>query len=121
MATPTGAATPNPSLVYQTLNAYQGTAALRAGIDLDVFTAIGEGADTVAALAKRCNGAERGVRILCDYLTIMGFLTKQDGRYGLTPDSAMFLDRRSPASVASTAGFLTLPAVVTAFMSLADA
>lgn len=121
MATPTGAATPNPSLVYQTLNAYQGTAALRAGIDLDVFTAIGEGVDTVAALAKRCKGTERGVRILCDYLTIMGFLTKQDGRYALTPDSAMFLDRRSPASVASTAGFLTLPGVVTAFMNLADA
>jgi SAM-dependent methyltransferase len=121
MATPTGAATPNPSLVYQTLNAYQGTAALRAGIDLDLFTAIGEGVDTVAGLAKRCKGAERGVRILCDYLTIMGFLTKQDGRYALTPDSAMLLDRRSPACVASTAGFLTLPTVVTAFMNLADA
>jgi 2-polyprenyl-3-methyl-5-hydroxy-6-metoxy-1,4-benzoquinol methylase len=121
MATPTGAAKPSPNLVYQTLNAYQGTAALRAGIDLDVFTAIGEGVDTVAALAKRCKATERGVRILCDYLTILGFLTKQDLRYLLTPDSATFLDRRSPASMASTSGFLTLPGTVTAFMSLADA
>ncbi len=121
MATPTGAARPSPTLVYQTLNAYQNTAALRAAIDLDIFTAIGEGVDTAAALAKRCKAAERGVRILCDYLTILGFLTKQDHRYALTPDSAMFLDRRSPDCVASTAGFLTLPGVVTAFMSLADA
>jgi 2-polyprenyl-3-methyl-5-hydroxy-6-metoxy-1,4-benzoquinol methylase len=39
----------------------------------------------------------------------------------LTPESARYLDRRSPASMASTAGFLTLPESVTAFMSLADA
>jgi 2-polyprenyl-3-methyl-5-hydroxy-6-metoxy-1,4-benzoquinol methylase len=121
MATPTGGAKPNPQLLYQTLNAYQNTAALRAAIDLDVFTAIGEGADTVAALAKRCRATERGIRILCDYLVIIGFLTKQDQRYGLPPESAAFLDRRSPTSMASTAGFLTLPEVVTGFMHLADA
>jgi ubiquinone/menaquinone biosynthesis C-methylase UbiE len=121
MATPTGAAKPSPNLVYRTLNAYQETAALRAGIDLDIFTAIGEGVDTVATLANRCKATERGVRILCDFLTILGFLTKQDRRYALTPDSAAFLDRRSAACVASTAGFLTLPGVVTAFMSLGDA
>jgi 2-polyprenyl-3-methyl-5-hydroxy-6-metoxy-1,4-benzoquinol methylase len=121
MATPTSAEQPNPNLVYQTLNAYQATAALRAGIDLDVFTVIGEGAGTVADIAKRCRGAERGIRILCDYLTILGFLTKKDMRYALTPESAKFLDRRSPVSMASTSGFLTLPGTVTAFMSLAEA
>jgi 2-polyprenyl-3-methyl-5-hydroxy-6-metoxy-1,4-benzoquinol methylase len=120
MATPTGGASPNPQLIYQTLNAYQNTAALRAAIDLDVFTAIGEGDDTVAALAKRCRATERGIRILCDYLVIIGFLTKQDQRYALSPESAAFLDRRSPTSMASTAGFLTLPEVVTGFMHLAD-
>ena len=74
-ATPTGAK-PNPYLVYHTLNAYQSTAALRAGIELDIFTAIGEGDNTRAALAKRCGATERGMRILCDYLVIIGFLTK---------------------------------------------
>ena len=29
--------------------------------------------------------------------TVMGFLEKADGRYRLTPSSAVFLDRRSPA------------------------
>jgi 2-polyprenyl-3-methyl-5-hydroxy-6-metoxy-1,4-benzoquinol methylase len=120
MATPTGAK-PNPHLVYQTLNAYQNTAALRAGIDLDIFTAIGESDNTAAALAKRCGAQERGIRILCDFLVIIGFLTKQDQRYALTSESALYLDRRSPASLASTAGFLTLPETVTAFMHLADA
>lgn len=121
MATQTLAPQPDRNLVYHTLNAYQNTAALRAGIELDVFTAIGEGADTAAALAKRCSAAERGVRILCDYLTLIGFLTKQDHRYALTLDSAMFLDRRSAAYQGATAGFLTLPGTVAAFMNLADA
>ena len=120
MATPTGAK-PNPFLIYQTLNSYQSTAALRAGIDLDIFTSIGEGDDTVAALAKRSSAKERGIRILCDFLVIIGFLTKQDQRYALTSESALYLDRRSNASLASTAGFLTLPETVTAFMHLADA
>lgn len=121
MATPTGGVKPNPGLIYHTLNAYQGTAALRAAIELDVFTAIGEGDDTVAVLAKRCHAKERGVRILCDYLVIIGFLTKHDQRYALTSESALYLDRRSSTSMASTAGFLTLPETVTAFMGLADA
>jgi 2-polyprenyl-3-methyl-5-hydroxy-6-metoxy-1,4-benzoquinol methylase len=121
MATATGGAIPNPERIYHTLNAYQNTAALRAGIDLDIFTAIGEGQDTVAALARHCRATERGVRILCDYLVIIGFLTKHSQRYRLTPESAAFLDRRSPTSIASTAGFLTLPEVVTGFMHLAEA
>jgi SAM-dependent methyltransferase len=120
MATRTGAVQPDPSLIFETLNAYQNTAALKAAIELNIFTAIAEGADTVAPLAKRCGGTERGVRILCDYLTIIGFLTKQDHRYALTPDSAVFLDRRSPAYQGSAAGFLSLPGTVLAFMHLAE-
>jgi len=121
MASPTGSAKPNPFLVYYTLNAYQNTAALRAAIDLDVFTAIGEGHDSIAALVKRCGGTARGLRILCDHLVIIGFLAKAEPRYALTAESALYLDRRSPSCIASAAGFLTLPETVTAFMSLADA
>jgi 2-polyprenyl-3-methyl-5-hydroxy-6-metoxy-1,4-benzoquinol methylase len=114
-------ATPlNPSLVYETLNAYQNTAALKAAIELDVFTAIGEGVDSAPELAKRCQATERGIRILCDYLTILGFLAKRDNRYTLTADSATFLDRRSPACQASSAGFLALPETIAAFMHLTE-
>lgn len=112
---------PNPDLLFDTLNAYQRTAALRAAIELDVFTRIGEGFDTVHALAKRCQATERGIRILCDYLTILGFLTKTDGHYALTPDSAFFLDRRSQGCAASMAGFLAFPDMVDQFKDLATA
>jgi 2-polyprenyl-3-methyl-5-hydroxy-6-metoxy-1,4-benzoquinol methylase len=120
MASKPGSAQPNPNLVYETLNAYQNTAALKAAIELDVFTAIGAGVDTVAGLAKRCQGTERGVRILCDFLTILGFLSKTGRRYALTPDAATFLDRRSSTYQGSSSGFLALPETVSAFMHLSE-
>ena len=48
---------------------------------------------------------QRGVRILADYLTIQGFLTKEGDRCKLTPDSQVFLDRRSPAYMGSVLRF----------------
>jgi SAM-dependent methyltransferase len=118
MASASGHAQPNPETIFATLNAHQQTAALKTGIELDIFTAVGEGANTVAALAKRCQAAERGVRILCDFLVILGFLSKEAQRYALTPDSAVFLDRRSPAYIGSAAGFLTMPAMLDRFRDL---
>jgi len=121
MATPTGANRPSPEHIFNVLNAHQQSAALKAGIELDVFTAIGEGTDTSAALAAKTGAAERGVRILCDYLTIHEFLTKEGGRYALTPESAVFLDRRSPACLAPMAGFLGSETVRRNFAALTDA
>lgn len=92
-----------------TVNAYQKSAALRAAIELDLFSAIGSGGATVGQLAAKCGGAERGVRILADNLTILGFLTKDAGRYQLTPDSAVFLDRQSPAYIGGAVEFLLAP------------
>ena len=92
--------------------AYQRSAALRAAIELDLFRAIGEGAGDVASLARQCSASERGIRILCDYLTIQGILTKENGQYRHSPTSAAFLDPHSPACVASVARFLGDPAMM---------
>jgi SAM-dependent methyltransferase len=107
--------------LFATLAAYQRTGAFKAAIDLDLFTAIGEGNDSTAALASRCGAAERGVRILCDTLTAMGLLTKQAGRYGLVPGADVFLDRRSPTYVGSAATFVASPQLMEPFMRVADA
>jgi ubiquinone/menaquinone biosynthesis C-methylase UbiE len=109
MATPTATSRPNPEHIFNTLCAFQQTAALKAGIDLDIFTTIADGANTSALLAAKSGAAERGVRILCDYLTIQGFLTKEAERYALTQESAIFLNRHSPACLGSMAGFLGSP------------
>ena len=94
---------PSPALLFDTFNAYQRTQAIKTAIELDLFTAIGEGNTTAKTIAARCGASERGTRILCDYLTIAGFLTKQGDNYSLTLDSATFLDKRSPAYMGSSA------------------
>ncbi len=106
MATPSTANRPTPERIFALMNAFQQTAALKSAIELDVFTAIGAGANTPALLATKISASERGLRILCDYLTIMGLISKENGRYALTEESALFLDRRSPASLAAVTGFL---------------
>ena len=83
-----------PGLVFEMLQAHQRTAALKAAIDLDVFRAVGEGPGDVASIARHCSASERGIRILCDFLTIYGVLVKEGGRYRHTPTSAAFLDPR---------------------------
>jgi SAM-dependent methyltransferase len=109
------AQSPSPALFFDTLNAYQRTAALKGAIHLDVFTAIGEGNHTAAAIASHCDTSERGMRILCDYLVVIGFLTKDGADYQLTPDTATFLDRRSPAYMGTAERFLTSPTLMDAF------
>lgn len=96
----------NPIEIYEMMNAFQKSFALKGAIDLDLFTAIGEGAGTVQALAKRCSASERGIRILCDYLVVAQLLEKSADQYQLTRNSAMFLDRRSPACIGGAAAFL---------------
>lgn len=98
---------PTPEHIHQTLNAYQQTAALKAAIELDVFTAIDEGHHDAKDIARRLKASERGVRILSDYLTVLGFLGKQDGCYRLSEDAALFLSRRSPQYMGSIVEFLT--------------
>jgi ubiquinone/menaquinone biosynthesis C-methylase UbiE len=119
MASTTQPHQPSPELIFDTLNAYQRTAALRGAIELDLFTAIGEGAATAADLAGKLKVPERGARILSDYLVVIGLLTKQGNRYGLTPDSAAFLDRRSPACMGSVVTFLNSPMLTDNFRDVA--
>jgi ubiquinone/menaquinone biosynthesis C-methylase UbiE len=112
---------PTPQLFFETVNGFQRTEALKAAIELEVFAAIGENNNTPAAIAQRCSASERGIRILCDYLTIHGFLSKTAQGYQMTPDSAMFLDKRSPAYVGGAIRFLLSPRSREAFGTLTDA
>ena len=112
---------PSPALFFDTITGFERTEALKAAIDLGLFTAIGEGHDTAEEIAVRCKASERGIRILCDYLVVNGFLHKSSGQYTLTPDSAMFLDSRSPAYLGGAADFLLAPMMAGAYKDIAGA
>src|SRR6266700_3517851 len=112
---------PSPMLFFETVNAYQRTAAIRAALELNLFTALAEGDGTAADAARRCGAAERGVRILADYLTLCGFMNKSGAKYSLTPDSAAFLDRRSATYLGGATEFLLSPMATEGFEHLADA
>ena len=112
---------PTPQLFFQTINAYQRTEALKAAIELEVFSAIGGGSATVEDIARKCGTSERGMRILCDFLCVIGFLIKDTQRYSLTADSATFLDRRSHAYLGGAIEFLLAPLVKEGFQDLAAA
>jgi ubiquinone/menaquinone biosynthesis C-methylase UbiE len=118
---PAQSSVPSPALFFDAVNAFQRSAAIRAGVDLDLFSIIAAGKRTAGDIARQSNAAERGVRILCDYLVVNGFLTKQGNNYGLTPDSAMFLDRKSPAYSGGIVEFLQAPEMTAMFGRLTEA
>ncbi len=111
---------PSPQLFFETINAFQKSAALKAAIDLGLFTAVGNESATAAELATLCQCPERGIRILADNLTILGFLTKDTESYALTPSSAVFLDQKSPAYMGAAVKFLLAPGLTEAFTDLAS-
>ncbi len=106
MSTTPQAQLPSPALIFETLNAYQRTTALRTAIELDLFTAIAEGNSTIKTIAARIHASEKGTRVLCDYLTVIGFLTKQASDYYLTLDTSVFLNRHSHAYLGTVTEFL---------------
>jgi SAM-dependent methyltransferase len=112
---------PTPEHFFRSVNAFQLTMALKGAIDLDLFTAIAEGKTTPKGLAESRQASERGMRILCDFLALRGFLTKAGDKYELTPDSAMFLDRRLPTYVGGAVEFLLSPDVWLTFSDVAAA
>lgn len=105
----------SPALLVDAMFAVRKTAAIKAAIELDLFTMIGEGR-TAQALASEASCAERGVRILCDYLVVAGFLTKSGDRYALTPSSKVFLSRRSPAYMGAAIEFIAAPEMLSLFL-----
>jgi ubiquinone/menaquinone biosynthesis C-methylase UbiE len=109
---------PTPALLFDTINAHQRTEAIKAAIELGLFSAIAAGNSSASEIAQACGASQRGTRILCDYLVIIGFLTKQDDKYALTADSAMFLDKNSPAYMGTVIEFMLSPMLTDNFKDL---
>ncbi|HEU5019206.1 MAG TPA: class I SAM-dependent methyltransferase [Pseudolabrys sp.] len=105
-------AQPSIKLVMDAVTGYQRTAAIVAAIRLGLFTLIGAGLQRTSELAIETGASERGLRILCDSLCVMGLLEKSGSSYSLTLTSRVFLDESSPAAINSIIDFLAAPSIV---------
>ncbi|CAE6824193.1 methyltransferase [Paraburkholderia haematera] len=102
----------SPEAFIDAVSGYQKTAALKAAVALDLFTAIEKENGELARISRRVQAPERGVRILCDYLTVQGFLQKETGCYRLTPSTSVFLSTSSPAWMGSIVDFFAAPEMI---------
>lgn len=111
----------DPGRIYGMMMAYQQTEALQAAVELDLFTSIGEGVNTAAALAAKTGAAERGIRILLDFFGAHGMLGKQGDVYSLTEETGAFLNKHSPAYMGGLMGFVAAKGLREQFGALTEA
>jgi ubiquinone/menaquinone biosynthesis C-methylase UbiE len=107
----------SPELFVDGVFAFEKTAALKAAVELDLFSALQAEDGKLTPTAARIGAAERGVRILCDYLTVHGFLEKERGFYRLTPSTQTFLTRSSPAYMGGITDFLAAPEMLALWLT----
>src|SRR4051794_16024153 len=110
-----------PAPIFHAASAFQLSQALKGALELDLFTALSEGPADAEQLAVRCQASERGCRILCDFLTMNGLLTKDGVRWGLSPEASLFLNRKSPAYLGDIVRFLQAPEFVRCYEDIAGA
>lgn len=85
-----------PEELLERINAFRESRLLLTAIELDVFTAVGEGAKA-ATVASRLGTDKRATEMLLNALAAIGMLTKHDGLFNNTP-AARWLSEESPDS-----------------------
>ncbi len=77
-------------------NAFKQATTLWAGIELDLFTNVSQGADTVAAVAGKLDITEENAEKLMTACTALGLLDKEGDRYSNAYDVERFLVKGEP-------------------------
>ncbi|MGA6973029.1 MAG: methyltransferase [Candidatus Binatus sp.] len=83
-----------------------GAAAMKAALDLEIFTHIANGANTAEKIAAAKHLPVRSTRILCDALVALDVLEKSGGSYSLPPLSRALLVKGSPTYAGGMAGIV---------------
>lgn len=94
---------PSPESLMQMMQGVQVSGLLFASIKLDVYSKLAGGPATVEDIASRIGCPVRSTRILVNALSVLGLLTKDGTKYGLTPVTEAFLVAGKPMFVGSMA------------------
>jgi hypothetical protein len=94
---------PDPSRIMQTATAFWASKVLLTAVELDLFTALGDGSMTAAQLGETLGLHPRGTYDFFDALVALEFLGREgdgpEGRYRNTPETAAFLRKGSPTYI----------------------
>ena len=81
--------------MMQTMRSFQESRVLLTAVELDIFTAVGNGS-TAAQVAARINANARATGSFLNALVAMEALSKKDGVFQNTPETARYLVAGSP-------------------------
>ncbi len=85
--------------ILETSRGFMASRVLISGAELDLFTLLAEKPLSAEAVAAERNADPRGIAILLDALSAMGYLIKTDGRYRTEPSAVPFLSADDPESL----------------------
>ena len=93
----------DPGYIMQTATAFWASKVLLTAVEFDLFSTLNDGAMTASRLGDVLGLHERGTYDFFDALVALKFLQREgdgpEGRYSNTPDTAVFLNKNSPAYI----------------------
>ncbi len=110
----------SPDSILQGLSALWVSGILSAGVRLNLFGALADGAKNATALGAAIGAPERSTRMLCDALSALGYLAKSDDGYANTEVTGAFLDPAKPTFVGGMTHIFNSPMMWSEFGRMAD-
>ncbi|HUX44601.1 MAG TPA: methyltransferase [Terracidiphilus sp.] len=92
-------ATPTPEHILQIGLGFMASKTLLSAVEMEVFTELTKGPESLKALTGRLGLHPRSARDFLDTLVALGFLHRTDGQYANTPSSDLFLDKHKPSYI----------------------
>jgi hypothetical protein len=90
---------PTPDTILQTGLAFWPAKTLLSAIEIGVFTELSHGPEPFDVVSGRLGLHSRAARDFLDTLVALGFLQREGDRYGNTPATDLFLDRKKPSYI----------------------
>jgi O-methyltransferase domain/Dimerisation domain len=92
-------AAPSPEHILQTGLAFFASKTLLSAVEMEVFTELARGSESLDSLAGRLGLHPRSSRDFLDTLVALGFLERSGDVYSNTPSTDLFLDKHKPSYV----------------------
>lgn len=90
---------PSPDHILQTGLAFWASKTLMSAVEMEVFTELARGPETLQALTGRLGLYPRAARDFLDALVALGFLERENDQYRNTAATDIFLDKHKPSYI----------------------